>query len=314
MDYPEIAANVPLPTFEQTICFADHVASNRSWYKHLPPFPPGASFVFFLNPNAGMGVQQKDGVYSVYKIESADYFHHHSRLTTADYLARFGHWDYWVDDNPRYEIWHPKPGLIDRFRQQFRPVPQPEKIAEEGPWIYLNNSTERVGIPSHVRLQSRCRFTAFLKPSSTLFQINRDSWHRALQAFQVYAGKFPSDPEVARYMFLVRAIHDGRGLGCELKDVWSTILAEDDNQRERWFKVFRFPYMKPNSEGTLSQQVHGIVTSRTDHFAGRGAEDRIDRLNDIKTMLSFMEAESTVQKDNLLQTLRAIREFIKKGE
>ena len=81
MDYPEIAANVPLPTFEQTIRFADHVASNRSWYKHLPLFSPGDSFVFFLNPNAGMGVQQKDGVYKVYSIERADYFQHHSRLS-----------------------------------------------------------------------------------------------------------------------------------------------------------------------------------------------------------------------------------------
>ena len=314
MDYPEIAANVPLPTFEQTIRFADHVASNRSWYKHLPLFSPGDSFVFFLNPNAGMGVQQKDGVYKVYSIERADYFQHHSRLATADYLASFGHWDYWVVENRRNETWRPRPNLLERFRELYRPPLPPERTAEEGPWIYRNDSADRLTLPGNLWQKSQCRFTAFLKPSPTLFQIKRDAWHRALQAFQVYARKFPSDPEVVRYMFLARAIHDGKGLGGKIGDVWSTIFAEHEKQRERWFNVFRFPNMKPNSERESSQQEPGIAASRSDHFAGRGADDRIDRHIDFNTMLSFMESESTAQKEKLLQKLRALREFVKKGE
>ena len=72
--------------------------------------------------------------------------------------------------------------------------------------------------------------------------------------------------------------------------------------------------MKPNSERESSQQEPGIAASRSDHFAGRGADDRIDRHIDFNTMLSFMESESTAQKEKLLQKLRAIREFVKKGE
>jgi hypothetical protein len=72
-------------------------------YKHLPFFQPGASFVFFLNPHAGRAVKLADGRFTVYDVETGDYFAHHSRLATADYLRRFGHWDYWVDENPRIQ-------------------------------------------------------------------------------------------------------------------------------------------------------------------------------------------------------------------
>ena len=47
MSYIEVVASLPVPTREQTDRFGDHVANNHSWYKHLPFFPPGASFVFF---------------------------------------------------------------------------------------------------------------------------------------------------------------------------------------------------------------------------------------------------------------------------
>jgi hypothetical protein len=57
----EMMKSLPVPTSEQTARFADHVTDNHSWYKHLPFFPPGASFVFFPNPHAGRGVRSEDG-------------------------------------------------------------------------------------------------------------------------------------------------------------------------------------------------------------------------------------------------------------
>ena len=313
MDYLEIVSTLPLPTSEQTNRFAEHVARNHSWYKHLPYFPPGASFVFFLNPNAGMGVQHKDGVYNVFNVERADYFQHHSRLTTVDYLARFGHWDYWVDDNPRYENHRPKQSLFERFQQLFRPGLPPEKIAVEGPWIYQNDGADRVGLFGDVRQQSQCRFTAFLKPSPLLFQLNRRFCRYVLEAFQVYARKFPSDSEVVRYAFLVRALQGKLGSGCEVRDVWSCIAAEDNKQKERWLKLFQIPCVTLHSEGESSQQEHGGVASRPDVLTGCGADDCIELHQAIKAMLSFMEAETSIQRDNLLRTLQTIRDSLNKG-
>jgi hypothetical protein len=53
--YLQRLKSLPVATPEQTARFAEHVADNHSWYKHLPFFPPGASFVFFPNPDAGRG-------------------------------------------------------------------------------------------------------------------------------------------------------------------------------------------------------------------------------------------------------------------
>src|SRR5262245_9987099 len=100
MNYAELIAALPLPTPEQTAAFAHHVAENHSWYKHLPVFPPGATFVFFLNPHACEEVEQTDSGFVTRPLEEGDYFRHHSRYATADYRRAFGHWDYWID-NPR---------------------------------------------------------------------------------------------------------------------------------------------------------------------------------------------------------------------
>jgi hypothetical protein len=58
MDDFDLLSQHSLPTPKQTARFADHVADNHSRYKHLPFFPPGASFIVFLNPHAGCAVQQ----------------------------------------------------------------------------------------------------------------------------------------------------------------------------------------------------------------------------------------------------------------
>lgn len=59
MGYDEQLRSLPVPMLEQTAQFAEHVADNHSWYKHLPFFPPGASFVFFPNAHAGRGVKSE---------------------------------------------------------------------------------------------------------------------------------------------------------------------------------------------------------------------------------------------------------------
>jgi len=159
MIYSNIVASLPVPTPEQTSRFADHVADNHSWYKHLPFFPPGASFVLFPNPDAGRAVETAGDRFAVFDIEQGDYFAHHSRLSTAEYLAQFGHWDYWVDDNPR---------AVD---------PQP------GPWLYSADRTQRELLTDDLKRQWSCRLTAFLKPAPPMFSLRPEELRREADAF-----------------------------------------------------------------------------------------------------------------------------------
>jgi hypothetical protein len=150
--------SLPVPTLEQTARFADHVADNHSWYKHLPFFPPGASFVVFPNPHAGRGVRADGERFVVYDVARGEYFAHRSRLSTAEYLAQFGHWDYWVDDNPR--VSDPQPG--------------PWQYDLDGGWGLLADDLKR---------QWCCRLTAFLKPAPRMFTLRAGELQREADEF-----------------------------------------------------------------------------------------------------------------------------------
>jgi hypothetical protein len=191
--------SLPVPTHEQTARFADHVADNHSWYKHLPFFPPGASFVFFPNPNAGRGVRADADRFVVYDVDRGEYFDHHSRLSTAEYLVQFGHWDYWVDDNPRV------------------PDPQP------GPWLYdLEGGREL--LTHDLERQWSCRLTAFLKPAPPMFNLQASALRREADEFvavsrrplwlrllDLFGGQRKEDPVLRRYREVAPALRQAAG-------------------------------------------------------------------------------------------------------
>lgn len=176
MTYAERIAPLALPTHEQTRAFAEHVADNHSWYKHLPFFPPGAGLVFFLNPHAGRGVEPAGGGFTLIDLDRGDYFRHHSSLATAAYRERFGCWDYWVDDNPRMSA----------------PV--------EGPWLY-NADGGRELLPDDLKRRWSCRLTAYLKVGPMLCA---DAFQTEQEAFGAYARQRPTDPGVVRYGAIAR--------------------------------------------------------------------------------------------------------------
>lgn len=171
MNYAELVAALPLPTPKQTASFARHVADNHSWYKHLPPFPPGATFVFFLNPHAGETVEESDGGFVTRPLEEGDYFRHHSRLSTSHYRSAFGHWDYWVN-NPR----------------AYRPA--------EEPFLYGVGASDREPLPDDLTQQWSCRLTAFLKFG---WPAAGESGRHDREAFEAFASQNPTDPDVERY-------------------------------------------------------------------------------------------------------------------
>ncbi|HZU75382.1 MAG TPA: hypothetical protein VFA70_01370 [Dehalococcoidia bacterium] len=211
MDYLERAATLPLPTPEQTARFADYVASSHSWYKHLPYFPPGARFVFYLAPAAGQEVRENGGKYSVLDVPFGESFAHHSQMATADYREQFGLWEYWVADNPR--------------------VLEPQ----EGPWVYGLAEGRRERLPAGVAERWSCRCTAFLQ----LGPIHPSLFQQERERFAGYAAQNPNDSEVERYTELAReGVHDPG-------DVWrnprlaSFAVAEAAVQKQRVLRLLQ---------------------------------------------------------------------------
>jgi len=209
MRYQDAVASLPVPTPEQTDRFGEHVAGNHSWYKHLPFFPPGASFIFFPNPQAGRGVRRNGDQIEVFDVTRGDYFEHHSRFSTADYLDQFGHWDYWIDENPR---------VID-------PV--------DGPFIYgiADGSPER--LPDDFKRRWSCRLTAFLKPAPPMFRLQATALALEIAAFADYARLRPADPAVVRHQKIVGEL---RRLGASVPcphPVWWLLDEEAQAQRKQ---------------------------------------------------------------------------------
>jgi hypothetical protein len=104
-DYRELIASLPVPTTEQTENFAEYVVGAHSWYKHLPCTPPGAPFVFFLDPNAGRElVQTPKGRFEYRDRVDGQRQFHYTWMHTTDYRARFGHWQYATDHGTKFVV------------------------------------------------------------------------------------------------------------------------------------------------------------------------------------------------------------------
>jgi hypothetical protein len=88
--YVNLLERVPLPTQQQKENFVEYVSHAHSWYKHLPLYPPGAPFYFFIDKYAGCDrLISRDGT-AVLK-ERAEHGFHYSEYATAEYLDFFGH-------------------------------------------------------------------------------------------------------------------------------------------------------------------------------------------------------------------------------
>jgi hypothetical protein len=97
--YRELLPHIPTPTAEQTSRFADFVARAHSWYKHLPLFPPGAPFCFFLDPHAGEEmVVTRDRC----SFRDTTQLFHHCLVPTAEYHERYGYWQFATTHAPAF--------------------------------------------------------------------------------------------------------------------------------------------------------------------------------------------------------------------
>jgi len=89
-EYRALLKDVPPPTDDQIRRFAAFVSGAKSWYKHLPPFAPGAPFYFFIDPCAGLDrIWGSEGTVTFTQRNESTRFHY-TWMTTEDYRARFG--------------------------------------------------------------------------------------------------------------------------------------------------------------------------------------------------------------------------------
>ena len=105
IDYEHFAAFSEIPTETQTNQFVDAVCNHHSWYKHLPLLPPGAQFVFFLNPHAGyvfddsLPTHIKGNRQPPIELVSREQRNFAANdIPTKEYVDKFGTWDYVVLD------------------------------------------------------------------------------------------------------------------------------------------------------------------------------------------------------------------------
>jgi hypothetical protein len=91
--YIELLAQTPLPTHYKNRTLWSMYRYAHSWYKHLPLYPPGAPFYFFIDKYAACDrLVSQDGTAIIKeRIESG---FHYSDYPTAKYRDLFGHLAY----------------------------------------------------------------------------------------------------------------------------------------------------------------------------------------------------------------------------
>lgn len=93
--YAKMVSHTTPPSDEQIAGFASFVSTAHSWYKHLPLFPPGVPFHFYVNPFSGHDrIVSSDGtVAHRVRTEPSNRFHY-TWMTTEEYRRRFAGLDY----------------------------------------------------------------------------------------------------------------------------------------------------------------------------------------------------------------------------
>ncbi len=87
-EYVDLVSDVPLPTHQQKENFIEYVSRAHSWYKHLPVYPPGVPFYFFIDKYAGCDrLVSEDGTAILQERTERP----HSAYPTAEHRDRFGY-------------------------------------------------------------------------------------------------------------------------------------------------------------------------------------------------------------------------------
>jgi hypothetical protein len=90
-EYRALVEEFPPPTDDEIQRFAVHVSQAKSWYKHLPAWPPGVPVQFFVDPWAGLDrLRIPGGAVAFNERTETTFQFHYTWMTTKDYCAQFG--------------------------------------------------------------------------------------------------------------------------------------------------------------------------------------------------------------------------------
>ncbi len=215
--YLDLVRELPRPTPAQTDAFATYVAGAHSWYKHLPAFPPGAAFSFFLDPNAGRSLLHTPAgdVAYVDRTDEKERFHY-TWMTTTEYRERFGCWEYSTDHGPRMLFGSVRHGWTDLS-------PRTQVLDDDGEWTQ---------VPRDLAQSGTCRLTALVHERLPPTIVFRPEHTEEIEAFARLARSSPDDPEVLRYLPFL-------GLATEyLRPEAPPAAAEDAGEWEQRFLRF----------------------------------------------------------------------------
>ena len=93
-EYRALVGPLPPPNPDQVEAFAAYVSAAKSWYKHLPLWPPGQPFLFYIDPHVGLDciVDARGGATYLPRTEATPQSHrfHYTWMTTEEYRSRYG--------------------------------------------------------------------------------------------------------------------------------------------------------------------------------------------------------------------------------
>jgi hypothetical protein len=162
-DYRRHVRGLPRPSAEQVENFVQFVSGAHSWYKHLPLFPPGVPFHFFLDPFSGYDhVVLPDGRLTPQERTETSSRFHYTWMTTEEYRRRFGHLQYEAAAGTYFRV--QSQGEVREYRN--RPV------------FYTANQAYH--IPAEVAEAGTAELTAAVHPSAREGLNTFGIWHMML--------------------------------------------------------------------------------------------------------------------------------------
>ncbi len=183
MTYADLVAKLPRPTPEQTAAFVDFVAGAHSWYKHLPVWPPGVPFFFFLDPNAGRSLVHlpTGDLAFVDKDDEKDRFHY-TWMFTSEYRKRFGHWTYFTAREPGFYCGSNAKGWAELSTRA-------RVLDDEGNWVPVS---------AEVGLAGTCLLTGLMHELfNPRLSVGRNEG--SFNDFKTWAQAHPEDPAAQRH-------------------------------------------------------------------------------------------------------------------
>lgn len=239
--YRRLCRQLPLPTGEHIINFAEFVSEAHSWYKHLPLRPQGVAVRFFIYPSAGMQrTMDESGAVAVEERLKTGF--HYSWIPTKQYRERFGYLSFALQGAPT---------AADATHRNSIKVSSDDEAV-----IYDPESQCLVDLPSEIVLAGTAHINAFVHRGASQQLLRFYQWPEAVIWPEESGGEQTAEKIRARVDYL----------GADMKRV-KTLSADDPRAEGEWaFRFMDYPLYEltvPERERQLRGMVEAMLRVRT---------------------------------------------------